>query len=426
MKIITTVGTSLISNSNVNCDDLEHIKFSEELFDGKNDSSTKKVIANKEEKLLQFLNGGNTCAELATLKKIDPEAKSDIYLLCTETVTGYMCGRVLQRHLGEKAKIQIIPGLQVKDAKKFEQEGFFNLVEAVKAIKNDEAEVLLNISGGYKALIPPLTLLAQLERIPLYYMYEDSEEVIETGSLPISFDWEVIEQYHVFLHNANKRNNDASDEAIEEMRSLKLIKPDSRDLTIVGILLSQYSNRASPFTERIFGYFIEHKVNECYANDPKYGREKVEHSVKLEGMGTEDIDVLITPEAGKFISVEIKPSNVLGDAGKMQSIQEAFITRVNIAKTERGKPVEIWLLVYSYTDKKNDTRSMTDNEKAIAENLAKEIRKGIDDDLTFKVLHFFIERNKLSGESHIYQTFMKKPLKSDKIKEIFNSSNSKP
>lgn len=74
-----------------------------------------------------------------------------------------------------------IEGLQVKDAETFRDAGFINLIDKVVAIKGEDTSTILNISGGYKALIPPLTLLAQLEQIPLYYIYEDSGELIETG-----------------------------------------------------------------------------------------------------------------------------------------------------------------------------------------------------------------------------------------------------
>ncbi|MDZ4709992.1 MAG: hypothetical protein SH818_16450 [Saprospiraceae bacterium] len=419
MKIITTVGTSLISNSLVDCSSLDSQTFKSELFLPENDFF-KTYIIKKEESLFEFIRDNGTCAELDSLKKMDSDMEAEIYLLCTETVLSFMCGRVLKKYLGERAKVQYIEGLQVKDAKKFENEGFFNLVKEVKSIKNNYADVRLNISGGYKALIPPLTLLAQLEQIPLYYLYEDSEELIETGNLPINFDWEVIEQFSTLLHNSNKRTN-GTEEELSNMRKLKLVKPESCDLTIIGNLIARYSDRASPLTGTIFGYLIEHKVFECYAT--KYGRELVEHSVKIEGEGSEDIDVLISPEALKFIAVEIKPVSVLEDNIKMEKIKKAFINRVNAVKEKRGNPVELWLMLYSYTDSKNKTKTLSDDEHLMLNEFAKAFKQGIYTGLVFKVKHFFIEKNNLSQERHIYQTFMKTTLKPDSIKDIYSSNN---
>lgn len=419
MKIITTVGTSLIGNNHeVDCNDLENESFSASKFEAEN-GFFKKYIKPKEDSLLKSINDSNASAELASLEKIDPDALAEVYLICTETVTSYMCGRVLQRHLGERAKVQYIEGLQVKDAGIFEEKGFLSLIAAVKNIcENSSDMVVFNISGGYKALIPAMTLIAQLEKASLYYKFEDSDEIIEIANLPISFDWEVIEQYIIFLHNTNKRFN-APENILNEMRGLKLIKPDSCDLTIIGHLLSKYSDRASPFTEMIFGYFIEHKIYECFSS--VYGRERVEHSVRLPGMSSEDIDILITPEDGQFVAIEIKPSVVLGENEAMNKVKNAFIERVKAAKTERGEPTELWLMVYSYTDNKNETRILYENEKEILEEVSHNFKTEIHNNIIFKVMHFFIESNKLGGERHIYQTFMKSPLKSEKIRIIFNS-----
>lgn len=78
--------------------------------------------------------------------------------------------------------------------------------------------------------------------------------------MPINFDWGIIEEYIIYLHNKNKRNN-AKDDVIVEIRKLRLIKPNSRELSIIGNLLAKYSNQASPFTQNIFGYLVEHKLD---------------------------------------------------------------------------------------------------------------------------------------------------------------------
>lgn len=40
----------------------------------------------------------------------------------------------------------------------------------------------------------------------------------------------------------------------------------------------------------------------------------------------------------------------------------------------------------------------------------------------FKVKHFFIVENKLGGEKHVYETFMKESLKIKSINDIYDSS----
>lgn len=418
MKIITTVGTSLLTNEPKLKDyGFDKSDYTAQLFDGKEDSSSKKniqrLIADLHTKAMG--NRIKSCAEIASIEKLDPSGQAEIYLLCTETVLSRACGEALKNYFGDRVKeVKVIEGLQVKNAKIFEDSGFLKLIEKVKEIKNNEQDVYLNISGGYKALIPPLTLFAQLEKTPLFYLFEESEELIETGNLPISFDWEAIEEFSMYLHNKNKRDK-ASDEIIDKMRKLKLVKSDSHELTIVGSLISKYSDQASPFTETIFGYFVEHKVFECYANE--YGKDKVEHSVKV-GKGSEDIDLLITCKEDEFIPIEIKPAYVLKDEDRLCKIKEAFIDRVNAIKTERGKPCEIWLLTYSYSDGKNDTYNLGEDECEILKKVNEDLKREIHQDLQFRVKHFFIKRNKLGSERHVYQTFMKTTLKVEAIEDL--------
>jgi len=421
MRIITTVGTSLITNSHVDCDDLEDQVFDLELFEP--GSSLLRNIQQKENSLLKFLKGNGNSAETDSLKKIDPDGTAEIYLLCTETVQSYICGRVLKNYLSPiNVVLKPIKGLQIKDAKKFENEGFFNLVEEVRSISKDCKDVRLNISGGYKALIPPLTLLAQLEGIPLYYLYEGSEELIETGSLPINFDWGVIEEYVSYLNNEKKRS-EAGEDLIASMRSLRLVKGENRDLTIIGNLLAQYSNKVSPFTETIFGYLIEYKIHECYSQE--YGRENVEHSVKVKGLGSEDIDLLITlPEnSQEFIAVEIKPFGRIEEESSLDDITAKFIARVNGVVKERGIPVELWLLVYDYTDSPKSEKDIDESVKSMLQTVALKLQEAINTDLIFKVKYFPIKKNKLNQERHVYHTFMKGSLKIDIIRDIFSSKN---
>lgn len=407
MKIITTVGTSLITNKSGRNDwlELDHEEFSTALFDANNDFF-KSQIKPKEDKLAEDVKQPNSCAELASLAKIDPEGEAEIHLICTETMTSYMCGRVLHRHLDGRAKLHHIADLRVDDPDKFETTGFLNLIGKVKEITEGDEKTLFNISGGYKILIPPMTLIAQLEKMSLCYLYEDSDRYIEIGNLPLNFDWEVIEEFVVYLHNENKRNN-ASEEIIEKMRSLKLVKNDSKELSIIGSLLKKYSDRESPFTTTILGYFVEHKVAEYYQNE--YGRDKVEHSFNPYGKGTEDIDVLIQPQPGHFISAEIKRSNVLEDEDVLSEIGKKMADRTKAAMASKGEPEEVWLIVYTYTSSKASFE-LTENQLAILDNMEKEFDTSIKSGVIFRVKHFFIEKNKLGGERHVYQSFMKKSL----------------
>lgn len=130
------------------------------------------------------INGLNRhcCAEVQTLLAIANKNEYEgepfcVYLLCTNTTLSKLAAKIIAEidfapvanitfHCFGDDKFFPIEGLQVKDAETFRDAGFINLIDKVVAIKGEDTSTILNISGGYKALIPPLTLLAQLEQIP--------------------------------------------------------------------------------------------------------------------------------------------------------------------------------------------------------------------------------------------------------------------
>jgi hypothetical protein len=100
-------------------------------------------------------------------------------------------------------EIDHVAGLTVynKDAdgkSEFETKGLFELIKKVKEVADKNS--VLNISGGYKATIPVLTIIGQLEEIPLNYIYEDTgSSLIEIGNLPINFDWDYIYHWELLI-----------------------------------------------------------------------------------------------------------------------------------------------------------------------------------------------------------------------------------
>jgi putative CRISPR-associated protein (TIGR02619 family) len=206
MKIITTVGTSLIGNSGIDCSNLENERFLYSLFDGSKESSIKNNIDKKEREIYNCINQESdpsiASAELASLKKIDPSDQAEVYLFCTETVLSYMCGRVLQKYLGERAKIQIIEGLQVKILDDFKKLGVPNLLTAIEKIAHGGTywdDIVLNVTGGYKAIIPIMTVIGQIKKLPTYYLFKGEEdkkyELIEIPKMPVDYQTNVFDTY---------------------------------------------------------------------------------------------------------------------------------------------------------------------------------------------------------------------------------------
>lgn len=154
------------------------------------------------------------CAETKTIQKIfelvNEKAKDEtkqnkfkIHLICTDTALSKVAGKIIEKFYEKNDRFTIelhepITGLQVHNPDKFKDEGINNLITKIKEIKDKDNDVILNISGGYKALIPILTIIGQLENIPLKYIYEESEALIEIGQLPVNYDWFLIETMKPF------------------------------------------------------------------------------------------------------------------------------------------------------------------------------------------------------------------------------------
>ncbi|MBK8472326.1 MAG: hypothetical protein IPL33_09240 [Sphingobacteriales bacterium] len=76
-----------------------------------------------------------------------------------------------------------------------------NLVDKIVEIaRTDWSNCIFNITGGYKASIPFITILAQIKNSPLYYLFEESEkesyELIKIPQAPISFDFSLFTDEH--------------------------------------------------------------------------------------------------------------------------------------------------------------------------------------------------------------------------------------
>jgi hypothetical protein len=91
------------------------------------------------------------------------------------------------------------------DNQKFVKEGLTNLISELEKYCNGYyADKVLNITGGFKGVIPYLTLWGQLNKISLNYIFEDSNVLITIPQSPISIDENLFERYsHIFQDLSN-------------------------------------------------------------------------------------------------------------------------------------------------------------------------------------------------------------------------------
>ncbi|MCS7299877.1 MAG: putative CRISPR-associated protein [Spirochaetia bacterium] len=222
-KIITMVGTSILENliKKEGCKEAEEMKrIKNEIanlryYENKNDDQKmekckrltylildayKKCDLGREDEEIYKIS-----AELKSLNKIKEELREDIivYLLCSDTLVGYACAKALDfiikdLRILEDVYVEPIEGIQVSSREDFER-GMGNLVEEVYRIsQHNWTDIIFNMTGGFKATIPFVTMLAQLNGCPIYYIFENTDGLIKIPKVPISreiFDLKLVGKF---------------------------------------------------------------------------------------------------------------------------------------------------------------------------------------------------------------------------------------
>ena len=200
--IISTVGVSLIRNN------LSSDKFSDlfgrpvsewEEHQARLDTIGKELITISRSSDFDPIRFS---AETNSLSRIEVNKRDILVFLTSDTLDGVLCGKVLteigKRLWGAKAEYRVVKGLQVKDAELFRKVAVDHLVDTVMSVLDrypvSSYKVILNPTGGYKAVVPYLTLLGLIEGIPVKYIYEQSNTLIELPAAPLSFNLEKLRE----------------------------------------------------------------------------------------------------------------------------------------------------------------------------------------------------------------------------------------
>jgi hypothetical protein len=165
-------------------------------------------------------------AEIASLSKMIPPISTEdhIVLLHTDTADGRFCSQVLQAIIKEVSTVAPercfphTPNVNIAEIRELKVEnatrdfllrhGMSNYISAVGQAFDDlrqlpkpddgaHHELIINITGGYKALIPmardACLILSEYSRVrnamidvSLAYLYEDADEIVQYHALPVS------------------------------------------------------------------------------------------------------------------------------------------------------------------------------------------------------------------------------------------------
>ena len=148
-------------------------------------------------------------AELQSIAKIRDELKDDkieVRLLASDTITSRLAAEILKKKgtvLGNQVSIEfeaekdVINGLQIKSAEDFSNRGMPSLMLRISEFR--DKQLVINITGGYKASVPYLAILSQIRQIPLFYTFEELDEkspdLIKIPQVPLSVNWQLVQQY---------------------------------------------------------------------------------------------------------------------------------------------------------------------------------------------------------------------------------------
>lgn len=335
--IVTTVGASLFTNYLEKAEESEFIKADYEAVK----DSLHQEWDNKEARIRSIKNNPNfqswishnlkdSCAEIASLLKIIERQKEDvkIRLLATDTLPSRLAAElimeqtILHPKTGERVLIEFYPkrdvivGLRVDDAEVFQTDGLHNFIRRFIGLNKQHGPLVLNITGGYKGLIPYLTLIGQINEVLVVYKFEDSEVLITIPQLPINFDWELAIEYADQLRDIKEINEYDKCALID-----KSILKRNGELAPLGMILKDYAETVDikDFLElNLRGDCAEFRWFEYYVSE--YPDRMVRRSV---GNGQQHIaGITIQKEAdvvvegdGKLIIAESKPRRYIHDYG---------------------------------------------------------------------------------------------------------------
>ena len=216
-------------------------------------------------------------AEIHSLVRIGLAQSDRIVLLASSTDDGYSCALAVKKYLEYHWKditveVKKIEGLQVLNAEIFRTTGVVefvrNLIDQVELYGANN--VILNPTGGYKALVPYTVLLGMLKGVKCQYIFEQSTTLLELPPLPVEFKKSQFETYKNLFEKIER------DSAITQKEWEKLVPYEERNwfeslvefqngevtLSAVGFLFLDEIRTPSALTP----FLSKRAIKDCFDN----------------------------------------------------------------------------------------------------------------------------------------------------------------
>lgn len=212
--LLCTVGTSLFVKYRNMPNQIKHLtplrKESITHLENKNYIGFSKSLLKEDEG--SDVLGAEICSIHHMMKGGKIAALDHIIFMVSDTVDGRDTGEVLARYYNDSkfnlsgkkdfAVFEVIEKLDDQDPVLFKNIGLRNLVKTISnhIIRSNKDNIIINATGGYKAQILFAGVVGQSLGIPVYYMFDTFNTIIELPPQPVSFDsnfW--IEHQDIFF-----------------------------------------------------------------------------------------------------------------------------------------------------------------------------------------------------------------------------------
>lgn len=162
-----------------------------------------------------------------------PNNNDKLHFFATDTPIGVLAARIIsdftRDYFSIETEVVRVEGLQVSDDTAFNSQGIRNLISRVYDKLEDAPKSVyrrvLNPTGGYKGVVPYLTLIGMIEEdVETSYIFEHSNSLITLRQVPITLDYARLSSAHDALIAAER-------DFISEIQLVELLEIDPAELS---------------------------------------------------------------------------------------------------------------------------------------------------------------------------------------------------
>lgn len=237
--LIATCGTSVITNHRPIVKEVIGDKILNSITLEEGEEIKVKIIEALKDKVAQDrMCGAEINSTYYLMKKLDIEK---VYLIVSDSNDGRAAGEIIRQLFRDKlgiTKVELkeIEKLTVTKEFDFAKKGLRNLTAQTAGIikQHNYQDLIISPIGGLKAQIFIVGLIAQLFKIPAYYLYENSTNIIELLPLPIALDTEFFINNIGIITKIYKEEMILKKEMVDYLKNHQELKNILEEITIDG------------------------------------------------------------------------------------------------------------------------------------------------------------------------------------------------